>query len=241
MFQALVCKNVEFFNFLPEEILWMCVYLLFFFPGAIVSTRRPRMSPKGSVERKLKIIASFLSDQKLESSWRPSHAYFPPKPSDQYFEIAILFRIVEKINNYVFGDDLTLHSSRWKGCKLWTSPIVYIWHWLLGSIQTFSGEIFLVEEVSGRGVYLEGYFHGETLHGGREFFPKRGTKFPSIIKKTIRNQIKINKLSQFKVKSNIKIENEEKLLRIWRVSPLGNTSLFTLKFEFCSNSLRMTD
>ena len=53
----------------------------------------------------------FLGDQeKLEGNYAPSHATFFPKSSDQNFEIAIMFRIVEKPNNYFFGYNMT--SSR---------------------------------------------------------------------------------------------------------------------------------
>ena len=45
---------------------------------------------------------------------------------DQNSEIAILFSVVEKPNNYVFGDDLLLHSLRGRGCKLQTFTSAYI-------------------------------------------------------------------------------------------------------------------
>ena len=58
----------------------------------------------------------FLSEQK---NWRaprpPSHAHFSPKSPDQNSEIAILFTIVEKPNNYVFGDHLLPRSPRGRG------------------------------------------------------------------------------------------------------------------------------
>ena len=45
---------------------------------------------------------------------------FFPKSTDQNFEIAILFRIVENPNNYVFGDDLLPPSPWGRCCKLQT-------------------------------------------------------------------------------------------------------------------------
>ena len=51
---------------------------------------------------------------------------FFPKSTDQNFEIAILFSIVENHNNYVFGDDLLPHSPWGRGCKLQISTSVYI-------------------------------------------------------------------------------------------------------------------
>ena len=49
----------------------------------------------------------FLNDQK---DWKEAS---PPSPksSDQKFEIANLLNIVQRSNNYGFGDDMILHSS----------------------------------------------------------------------------------------------------------------------------------
>jgi len=58
----------------------------------------------------------------------------------------------------------------------------------LGSIQTFSEEIF-----SGRwgkervGGYMEGSFHEGSFHGGREIAMKGAPDFPALLKKKIRN------------------------------------------------------
>ena len=43
---------------------------------------------------------------------------FFPKSPDQNSEIAILFSIIEKPNNYLFADDLLLHSPRGRGCTV---------------------------------------------------------------------------------------------------------------------------
>ena len=51
---------------------------------------------------------------------------FSPKLTDQNFEIAVLFHIVEKLNNYVFGDNLLPYSSQERGLKLQTLTSVYI-------------------------------------------------------------------------------------------------------------------
>ena len=49
-----------------------------------------------------------------------------PKSLDQNSEIAILFSVVEKPYNYVFGDDLLPNSPRGRGHKLQTLTSAYI-------------------------------------------------------------------------------------------------------------------
>ena len=49
-----------------------------------------------------------------------------PKSTDQNSEIAILFNVVEKPYNYVFGDDLLPHSLHGRGYKLLTLTSAYI-------------------------------------------------------------------------------------------------------------------
>ena len=75
---------------------------------------------------KIKVLVPFLSDQK---NWR---AHRPPptiiiftKSPDQNSEIAILFKVVKKRYNYVFGDDLLPQSPRRRDQKLQTLPTAY--------------------------------------------------------------------------------------------------------------------
>ena len=67
----------------------------------------------------MKILVPFLSDQK---NWRaprpPSTLIILPKSTDQNSEIAILFSVVEKPYNYVFGDDLQPPESPWEGLQV---------------------------------------------------------------------------------------------------------------------------
>ena len=49
-----------------------------------------------------------------------------PKSTYQNSEIAILFSVVEKPYNYVFGDELLPHSPRGRGYKLQTLTSAYI-------------------------------------------------------------------------------------------------------------------
>ena len=51
--------------------------------------------------------------------------------------------------------------------KLW--PMFTYGKWLLGSVQTFSGGFLCLGGDFREGVFVGGYFHGETCHGGREF------------------------------------------------------------------------
>ena len=122
----------------------------------------------------------FLSDQK---NWRaprpPPTLIFFPKSTDQNFEIAILFRIVENHNNYVFGDDLPptvpggglqvtnfdqcLHTVMVTGkCTDVIRGIFLVWVW-------GSGEGAIWEDLS-----LEEYFMGE------EKFNEKGAGLSSI-------------------------------------------------------------
>ena len=66
----------------------------------------------------MKSSSALLSDPK---NWRaprpPPTLIFPQKSPDQNSEIAILFIIVEKPNNYVFRDVLLPRSPRGSGRK----------------------------------------------------------------------------------------------------------------------------
>jgi hypothetical protein len=53
--------------------------------------------------------------KKIEGQLAP---HFFSKSSDQNFEIAILFSIVERTNNYAFGDTMIPHNPRGKVFKL---------------------------------------------------------------------------------------------------------------------------
>ena len=79
----------------------------FFFQGWSCQTSYPKTSEEGSFDWKSKVLVSFLSYKKIEGQLAPSHTPFPPKSSYQNFEIAILFSIVKKLNNYAFGDNIT--------------------------------------------------------------------------------------------------------------------------------------
>ena len=167
--------------FLPEERSQTYVYLFFFSQEWSYWTGDSRRSGEGSFTRKSKVLVPFLSDQKIEGQLAPSLAHFPPKSPNQNFEIAIFFSIVENSNNYVFEDDLTptVPGGRAACYELCS---VYLWCWLFERIQTFSRGIFLVRgSVCGRIFPLRKFSWGKGIYNGE------GSRFPSIIQKTIRN------------------------------------------------------
>jgi len=68
----------------------------------------------------------FLSYQKIGGQLGPLPRHFSPNSPDQKSEIAILFNIVERPNNNVFGDNMKPQSSWEKVFKLKNVTIVYI-------------------------------------------------------------------------------------------------------------------
>ena len=118
----------------------------------------------------------FLSDQK---HWRtprpPPTLIFSSKSPDQNFEIAILFNIVKKPKNYVFGDDLLPHSPRGRGHKLQNSNQCLHIVMVIGKCtDTFRG-FFGWEEGLRGWRYVGETFQGGICHGGKEF-PWRGRR-----------------------------------------------------------------
>ena len=112
----------------------------------------------------------------------PSNVHFHPKSPDQNSEIAILFTVVEKPNNYVFGDDLYPRSPRGRGCKLRTLTCVLHIVTLNGKCTDVFGGIFF--GLGGRvevwgGVTWED-ISMEKLLKGEENFNEGGTGFSSI-------------------------------------------------------------
>ena len=122
------------FVFLPEDrsrvrvyLFFCCFFFVVFSRGSLYRPSGPGMSQEGSFYRKLKVLVSFLIDQ---NNWRasrpPPTLIFVPKSTDQNFEIAILFCIIENDNKYVFGDELLPHSPWGRDYKLHTFTSVYI-------------------------------------------------------------------------------------------------------------------
>ena len=64
--------------------------------------------------------------KKLEGTDAPSHANYFPKITGSKFWDSDFIQRSKKTNNYVFGDDLLLHSPRGRGYKLQTLTIAYI-------------------------------------------------------------------------------------------------------------------
>ena len=94
---------------------------------------------------------------KLASLQRP----FFPKSFDQNFEIAILFSIVKRSNNYTFVDNMLPNSSWVEGYKLQNLFIVYAYsvcYWEVNS-NFWRGVDFL----------LRGIFHNDNFPSGGKF------------------------------------------------------------------------
>ena len=77
------------------------------------------------IRTEIKNSCALLSDKKdMKATGLPTPIY-PPKLSDQKFEIAILFSIVERSNNCVFRCKMISQNAWGEACKLWNSPIVH--------------------------------------------------------------------------------------------------------------------
>ena len=114
----------------------------------------------------------FLSDQKnLRAPRPPPTLVIFPKSAYEKSEIAILFNIVEKPYNYVFGDDLLPHSPRGKGYKLRTLISAFI-----------SGDILVGGGVEKRGIW-RGSFPSRNLLWGKKISMKGAQDFLALLKK----------------------------------------------------------
>ena len=79
--QDLIFKNVEFGVFCQNKD-HGCVFIGFFFPGVILSTKWSQNFGRGCMERKLQVLVTFLSEQSIEGQLsRP----FSSQSSDQIF------------------------------------------------------------------------------------------------------------------------------------------------------------
>ena len=121
----------------------------------------------------------FLSDQKIRWHLGPLPRSFFPKSTDQNFEMAILFHIVENHNNYVFGNDLPPQSL---GEGLQVTNFDQCLHTVMVSgkcTDVIRGNFWFGCGGSGEGAIwedlsLEEYFMGE------EKFNEKGAGFSSI-------------------------------------------------------------
>ena len=82
---------------------------------------------------------------KIGEQLGPLPHHFSAKSPDPNFEIAILFSIVEKANNYVFEDDLISNSpggrsASYEVCPLFTNSVGYSEVYI-----NFHGRFFLEE------------------------------------------------------------------------------------------------
>ena len=110
----------------------------------------------------------FLSDQKnWEISRPPPTLIFFSKSTDQNFEIAILFSIVENHTNYVFGDVLFPHNSLGEGLQVTNFDQCLHIVMVIGKCTDVFREILFCLGVGlRRGSYVGGSFLGGNCHGG---------------------------------------------------------------------------
>ena len=97
----------NFAYFARRSITGACLFVFCFCPRGhrieqVVLECRKRAHSNGNE----KVLVPFLSDQNnWRALWSPPTLILCPKSTDQNFEIAISFNIVENHNNYVFGDE----------------------------------------------------------------------------------------------------------------------------------------
>ena len=121
---------------------------------------------------------------------------------DQNFEIAILFRIVENHNNYVFGDDLppTVPGGGAASYKLWPMFTYSNGYWEV--YRRYQGDFLVWVWGSGEGAIwedlsLEKYFMGE------EKYNEKGAGLSSINIKKNNENVNMKKFFQWKVRRSI--------------------------------------
>ena len=87
---------------------------------------------------------NFLNDQKIGGQLCPLPRSFFPKSTDQIFEIAILFSIVDNLNKYVFGMTYSPKTPRGGAAsyKLW--PVFIYSNGYCEVYKRFSGGLFWV-------------------------------------------------------------------------------------------------
>ena len=116
----------------------------------------------------------------------PLSCSFFPKVTSSNFQIAILFSVVEKFNNYVLEDDLIHHGPRGRAASYELCPLfIYsIGYWEI--YKSFQGDFFLM----GGGVGLRGWI----FSWGKRIFMKEVLDFPALFE----NNHKLNKKKQNK-------------------------------------------
>ena len=113
----------NFVFFARRQITGACLFVVvFFFQGSSYRPSGPRMSQEGLILMEMKSSSALFKWPKKKRAPRPPLTLiFSPKPTDQNFEIAILFCIVKNHNNYVFENDLLpqVPGGGARSYKLW--------------------------------------------------------------------------------------------------------------------------
>ena len=122
----------NFVLFATRQITDACLFICCFFLGVIVSTQLSQNVARGIILTEMKSSSALF---KWPKNWRaprpPPTLIIFPKSMDRYSEIAILFNVVDKPYNYVFGDDLlpTFPGGGAASYKLWPLFIYSNGYW----------------------------------------------------------------------------------------------------------------
>ena len=98
----------------------------------------------------------FLSYQKIGRQLGPLSRYFIPKIIWSNFEIANLFSIVERTNNYVFGNNMAPQSSR-------GNVYVIEFAYCLRIVFVIGKYAYIFQVGRRRRIFYSGILHGENL------------------------------------------------------------------------------
>ena len=139
----------------------------------------------------------FLSDQK---NWRaprpPPTLIIFPKSTDQNSEIAILFNVVKKPYNYVFGDDLLPLQSPWEGLQVRNFDQCLHIAMVIGKCTGVFRRIFWLGKGLRRGGYAGGTFYRGICHGGKKISMKGAQDLLALLKKKTMKKLNMKKFFQ---------------------------------------------
>ena len=121
-FKLLSTKMWNFVFFARRSITGACLFVFpfCFFSEVFYRPSGPSLSWEVSLYRKLKVLVPFLIDRRICGHLGPLPPSFSQSQQIKIYSYPFCSKIVEKYDNYVFGDDLLPHSPRGRGRKLKT-------------------------------------------------------------------------------------------------------------------------
>ena len=156
--------------FLPEDRSRVRVYLFVFFlfprddridPEVLECCKRAQSNGTKNSSALFKWPKNWMAPRS------PPTLIFSPKSLDQNSEIAILFTVVEKPNNYVFKDDLLPNSLRGRGYKLQLWPVFTYSNGYWEVHRRFQGDFLFGERRSWGGFFPWRIFPWRNLSWGK--------------------------------------------------------------------------